>query len=389
MKIGVISHLFPGKRMPMSGIYVQEEIDSLARLVDIRLLAPLPNQQWFGENHRDMALSGYPVVRPFVLAFPRWFLQGLYPASMALSLKNTGRHFFSGCGCIHVHTAFPDGVAAVKAFGGLFPLVATVHGSDINHFAMKPNLRPGIVDALNRMECVICVSGALERTVKELGVSVKTTVIPNGVDTGLFKPGEKEHACSELNLDVNRPRILFAGNFVPVKGVEYLIKAMPHVLSLYPDCELVLLGAGPGTGDRTRYEHLILEAGVYHAVRIEERVSKKILPAWIRSSDVVAVPSIREGFGLIAAEALACGRPVVATRSGGPEDIVGEGEGILVPPRNPEALGEALARVFDVSSGFHSPEEMAESVRKRFSYETIARNIVSVYESACDMPVTG
>ena len=368
--------------MPISGIFVKEELDSLSRFVEIRLLAPLPNQQWFGENHQGMSPSGYPVIRPFVFAFPRWFLQGLYPASMALILRRTGRQFFSGCGCIHAHNAFPDGAAVVKAFGGSIPVVVTVHGSDINHFAMKPSLKPGIMDALNRVSCILCVSSALERTIREIGVIVKTTVIPNGVDTALFAPGEKEGACRMLNLDPHRLRILFAGNFVPVKGIEYLIKSMPLVLRKFPDCELVLVGARPGISDRKLYGPVIAEAGIGHTVCIVERVPRETLPVWIRASDIVAVPSIREGFGLIAAEALACGRPVVATRSGGPEDIIEPGQGVLVPPADSEAFGNALISVFE-GEDIHGPESLTDSVQRRFSYENIARSIVKVYEEVC------
>ena len=379
MVIGVVSHMYPGKHMPLSGIFVKEELESLAGFAELRLIAPLPNRQWFGEIHHENVPAGYTVVRPFVMAFPRWFLQGLYPASMAFSL-NRARHVFWGCDCIHAHNVFPDGAAAVKAFGGSFPVIITVHGSDINYFAMKPNLRPGIVDALNRVSYIICVSSALERTVRELGVFTKTVVIPNGIDTELFAPGEKENACRKLKLEPERPRIVFAGNFVAVKGIEYCIRALPQVLDEFPDCELVLIGAKPGTNDMTKYNPVIHEAGIEHAVRILEYTPRESLPLWFHSSDVVVMPSIKEGFGLVAAEALACGRPVVATLSGGPEDIIERGQGLLVSPEDSDALGDALLRVLK-REGISSADELAESARQRFSYSSITHRIFKIYEN--------
>ena len=385
----------------MSGIYVRDELDALAGSVDIRLIAPLPNLQWFGEMHRERFQvssfkfqnegfkiqdagcrfqAEYTVVRPFVLAFPRWFLQRLYPASMAFSLRLSGS-FLGECDCLHVHTAFPDVVAAELAFGEKTPIVATVHGSDLNYFAMKPSLQPGIVAALNRCTRIICVSSSLERTARELGVRAETTVIPNGIDTSVFRPGGKEEACTRLNLDPARPRVLYAGNFVPVKGVEYLIRAMPHVLGQCPECELVLVGASPGMTSRTPYDSLIAGVGIGASVRVVERVERVELPVWIQASDVVAVPSVREGFGLLAAESLACGRPVVSTRSGGPEDIVEEGQGLLVPPGDSEAFGAAMLTVLD-GRGIHEPDILAGSAARRFSYESVARRILDVYEEA-------
>ena len=382
MKIGVVSVLYPSTRNPTSGIFVKEELDSLSRNVEIKLIAPLPNQHWFRESRIKTANTVYPVVRPFTIAFPRWFMQKYYPSSMAFTLRRVGTEFFDGCDIVHAHFAFPEGVAVVKAFAERFPILITVHGGDINYFAMKPDLKPDIVQALNAAKRIICVSKSLVKTLKGLGVTSETVVIPNGIYTTHLTPGSKINASELLGLEPRRPRILYAGNFVVVKGVEYLIQAMTEVLKVIPDCELVLLGARPGKVDRSRYKRYIESSGVEHAVKIVERVPHDELPHWIHASDLLALPSIREGFGLVAVEALACGRPVVSTRSGGPEDIVVKGTGLLVPPKNPEALSEALLKVLG-GDGILSPESLAESARSRFLYEIVTDKIVNVYKDIC------
>jgi len=277
---------------------------------------------------------------------------------------------------------FPDGVAAVKAFANEYPVVITIHGSDVNHFAMKPDLKPDIICALNTAKKVICVSENLAKTVKMLGVASETVVIPNGVDAAVHSPGSKIDASKLLGLEPQRPRIMYAGNFVAVKGVKYLIRAMAQVLKEIPGCELVLIGARPGRADKSRYRGLIESAGIGHAVKIIERVPHESLPLWIHASDLLALPSISEGFVLVAAEALACRRPVVATISGGPEDIVVEGTGVLVSPKKPDEIAEALLKVL-AGDGILSPESLAESARERFSYEIITEKIISVYKDVC------
>lgn len=378
MRIGVVSTLYPTPRNPTAGIFVKEELDNLSCHVEIKLLAPFPNQHWFYERRPEIPPTEYSVLRPFTLAFPGWFLQRLYPSSLAVTLRRTGRNFFRDCDIVHAHNVFPEGVAAVKAFGERFPVIITVHGSDINYFAMKPDLRPGIVSALNNSQRVICVSSALKKKIEGIGVTTETVVIPNGIDTGLLGPGDKESAAKVLGLNPDRPRILFAGNFVAVKGVEYLIKSMPAVLEKYPGCELILLGAGTGMANRHCYVKHIKDAGVKDVVKIMERVPHECFPPWVHASDLLALPSISEGFGLVAAESLACGRPVVSTTSGGPEDIVGEGMGLLVPPKNPDALARAILKVLD-GDGILNSEYLVESARSRFSYNIVTEKILKVY----------
>ncbi|HDY89208.1 MAG TPA: glycosyltransferase family 4 protein [bacterium] len=378
MRIGVISVLFPTERRPAFGIFVKDELDHLIKYVDIRLIAPLPNQSWFEKGKKSMH-EPYPVIRPFTLAFPRWFLQKQYPNSMAYTLKKYGRAFFDGCDIVHAHNAFPDCVASVKVFGKKIPVIVTVHGSDVNVFAMKLNLRPDIVHALNNVNRIICVSNSLSDKLKEIGVTSKTEIISNGIDTGLFFPGDRTSACKFLGIDPDRPRIIFAGNFYKIKGIEYLIQSMPLVLQKYPDCELILLGAQPGRKDIVLYRDSIVSAKIENAVRIVTKVAHEKLPVWMQASDLLVLPSLKEGFGIVAAEALACGKPVVATKSGGPEDIVEEGLGFLVPPGNFEALGEGILRVLD-GTGILNSNAMAESIKSRFSYESITQKIVGVYK---------
>ncbi|MFC1650036.1 glycosyltransferase family 4 protein [Candidatus Latescibacterota bacterium] len=378
MKIGFVSHMFPSKQRPVFGLFVKDELDCLSKHVDIRLIAPVPLRHWFESMEIPPGIE-YPVKRPRTFSFPRFFFQRLYPKSMAATLKKSARGFFEDCDIIHAHNAFPDAVAAVNAFGRNFPIVVTVHGSDINLFAEKPNLRPGIVEALKKAECIICVSDSLKMKLRDMGIRSNCVVIPNGVDTGLFKPGDRIEACGLLGLDPGRPRILFVGNFVKVKGVEYLIRAMPSVLKKYPDCELILLGAERGKKNVKEYQTLIASAGINDSVKIEPRIPHEELPTRMHASDILVLPSVSEGFGLVAAEALACGIPVVATKSGGPESIVRNGLGFLVPPCDPEALGDGILRALD-GTGLLNSAAMAGSIQERFSLNAVCGRIVDVYK---------
>ena len=124
---------------------------------------------------------------------------------------------------------------------------------------------------------------------------------------------------------------------------------------------------------------VIRDAGISNAVRIEDRVPREQLATWFHASDVVVMPSLHEGFGLVAAEALASGRPVVATRSGGPEDIIEDGQGYLVQPGDSDALGDAVIKTLS-GHNISKPDILIESAYRRFSYDSIAKKIVEVYK---------
>jgi teichuronic acid biosynthesis glycosyltransferase TuaC len=376
---GIISHLFPTKKRPGFGVFVRDELDALSKDVDIRLVAPLHNQYRFELGATDVSQFSYMVIRPFVFAFPRYFMQKYYPDSMALTLR-LNRRFLDGIDIIHAHNAFPEGVAAINVFGDMVPVTVTVHGSDINVFAMKKSLKPVIVKTMNRASSIISVSNALKKTLREIGVTSRIDVIPNGLDTAIFTPGNKKDASLSLGLDPLKKRIIFIGNFSWIKGVEYLIRAFPGIMKKNPGCELLLLGARPQSTDLISYKGEIEKTGVAEFIKIIPQVPHKELPLWLRASDVLALPSVKEGFGIVAAEALSCGIPVVSTLSGGPEDIVTEGLGYLVPPCDPEALGEALSKALN-GEGIISSEAISSSSHERFSFEEVSHRIIDIYKS--------
>lgn len=379
IQTGVISHLFPTKKRPGFGVFVRDELDFLSKDVDIRLIAPLHNQFFLEPGAKEVSQFAYPVIRPFVLAFPRYFMQKYYPDSMAFTLR-LNRKFLDGIQIMHAHNAFPEGVAAVKVFGGRIPVAVTVHGSDVNVFAMKKTLRSVIVNAMNSTSVIISVSGSLKKTLREIGVTSRIEIVPNGLDTGIFTPGIKKEASLSCGLDPLKKRIIFIGNFSWIKGVEYLIRSFPGVLKKNPGCELILLGARSKSDDFEKYNNEIEKSGAADLIKIIPQVPHSELPLWLRASDVLALPSVKEGFGIVAAEALSCGIPVVSTFSGGPEDIVEKGMGFLVPPCDSEALSEAFIKALD-GDGIIEGNDISFSAHKRFSFEKVTQSIIDIYRS--------
>jgi glycosyltransferase involved in cell wall biosynthesis len=163
-----------------------------------------------------------------------------------------------------------------------------------------------------------------------------------GVDPGEFSPKGERRDLGQ------RPALLFVGRLDAAKGVFDLVDALALLRRQHPTAQLTLVGAGP---DRERLERRIAELGLAHAVTLTGTVLNRELPAYLRGADVFIAPSRttrkwEEQVGMTIIQALACGLPTVATRSGAIPEYLPDGEaGLLVPEGSPQALAGAIAAV--------------------------------------------
>jgi glycosyltransferase involved in cell wall biosynthesis len=162
-------------------------------------------------------------------------------------------------------------------------------------------------------------------------------VIPNGVDNDFWeaRPISQAHTRSTQT-------ILTVGRLTRVKGHDILINTFAQIREYFPGLNLVIAGDGEA---RRELEKLARKLGVEKEVEFTGFVSKERLRALLHRATVFALPSRSEGMPLALLEAMAAGVPSIATCVGGVPDVVSSGAGILVPPNNPGALAEGLARV--------------------------------------------
>jgi len=224
-----------------------------------------------------------------------------------------------------------------------------------------------------RLERVITVSNSSVGSIEQAhGVRREhMRVVHNGIDTERFR---------KANGVPKRPNSLVLVNSgeQSLKGVPYLLQAL-RILKDGTDIRLTVVGSPLPDG---QYLKLIKQYGIEDMVSFTGRVSADRLVKEYAAAEMCVVPSLYEGFGLPAAEAMACGLPVVSTTGGALPEVVGrDGEaGILVPPAQPEALAAAIRTLLDNAS---LREKMGEAGRKRieseFTWERAARKTVEVY----------
>jgi phosphatidylinositol alpha-1,6-mannosyltransferase len=168
------------------------------------------------------------------------------------------------------------------------------------------------------------------------------------------------------------------------KGADDLIRAMPQLLSSFPGLQLVAVGSGD---DVPRLRAVAAEYGVAEAVHFFEGISREQLAACYAHSEIFALPSTGEGFGIVFIEAMAFGRPVLGVAAGGVTDIVEDGmNGILIPPKEPPALARSLGRLLrDSNLRSQLGQKGIESVREKYRFPVLEGNLERILvESGLD-----
>lgn len=271
------------------------------------------------------------------------------------------------------------------------PTVVTVHDCTFFdhpewHQRTKVLLfRRAIKVAARRAGALVCVSRTTaERLWALCEVRAPVVVAPHGVDLDRFSPKEPEvdgdrEALAALGIDAEQPYLAFVGTIEPRKGVATLIRAFGRLRSRHPELRLVLAGQqGWGTAEVQR---ALSEAGVQGVVQLGY-VGDPVVPALLRRAAGVAYPSLAEGYGLPALEAMACGAPLVTTQGTAMAEVAG-GAAVLVPPGDPSALAEALEAVLEEPPGRRqSRREVGLAAAAQHTWAASAARHLEAYRQA-------
>jgi D-inositol-3-phosphate glycosyltransferase len=217
--------------------------------------------------------------------------------------------------------------------------------------------------------------------VKLYGASAdKISVLPCGVNLDLFQPIDRETARKELGLD-HQKVILFVGRMDPLKGLEQLLTAMTYMDGDRPPLLMIVGGDSQSRSQIQALQHLTKQLNIEERVRFVGPVAQSRLPLYYSASDVCAIPSHYESFGMVALESLACGTPIVATNVGGMRNIIRHAEmGRIVHDNSPYNLAN------EISVLLYQREDKAQHIQTRrdkiteFSWATIADRILRKYK---------
>jgi len=269
---------------------------------------------------------------------------------------------------IHAHVSYPAGFVAYKISKEFnIPYVITEHMSPFPFKSLLKGNKPidEIIIAFQNANRTIAVSSSLCNRIRSFGLSC-TDVVPNLVDETKFYLSDKKNSIFTF---------LTVCMINDQKGIDILLYAISKLdKNLISKTQFIIGGNGPKLDE---YKNLAIKLGLNN-VHFIGRVDRNKAPRLFSSSHVYVMPSRHETFGVVFAEAIASGLPVIATRCGGPEDIVNESNGILIDVDDIEGLSKAINYMLE-NYNKYNPKIIREDFEKRFSKKAVVSQLLEIY----------
>jgi glycosyltransferase involved in cell wall biosynthesis len=382
LKIACVTAHFPSPMRPTDGRSVYQRLRVLSAMADVRVFFPnaaLP----FSLKAAGAGSAKLSALRASLDVETEYYN---YPSLPLLSRPFNGamaarvllphvRPFAPDL--ILSYFLYPDAYAALRIGQALsVPVVAGGVGSDLHSIGDRASAMHTRT-VLRDVDFVVTVSEDLRRRAVAMGAAeAKTRAIVNGCDTSVFYVRDRGEARQKLSMDSDVEAVVYVGRMDMRKGLRELVQAAVALRARRPRLYVYLVGEGP---DKPALAAAIEQDGAGEYIHLLPGCSFDDVALWMAACDLFTLPSYNEGCPNAVLEALACGRPVVATTVGGIPEIMGEACGALVPPRDPVALEQALERVLDSSW-----DAAAISSSRNRSWGAGAAELMEIFESVIE-----
>jgi glycosyltransferase involved in cell wall biosynthesis len=394
LRLLVLARNYPNPEFPVLGLWTQGLVRCATSFAQVKVIAPvayappLPPLRQLAEYRRHRGVPSrrfdgdVEILHPRMLVGPGYSTHQLeslsYGAAVAPLMRRLRRRF--PFDLIHAHFTYPDGVVAcwLGARYGV-PVVISEHAPWLPWMERYPLVRRQACWAASTCRAHLPVSEHVRRSIREVtrGRSEPAEPVPVAVDGGVFRPAEGSRR--------KRDQLLFVGVVRRAKGADVLVQALREVARHRPGVRLLLVGDPFYRSYRRDAEQVLAlarEIGVADRVQVLGPKSPPEVAELMAESELLVLPSRRESFGAVLIEALACGIPVVATRSGGPEEIIDSPAlGRLVPPEDPLGLARALVDVLE-NRGRYDAHELRRHAIERYGTQVVGARLAAHYSDA-------
>lgn len=274
-----------------------------------------------------------------------------------------------GYDVIHANWTLSASIARITQIFHRKPVFATIQGSDIFQATEIPFVSKVSCITLNRVNKVFALSHSIYEKLISIGVQpLKIHIIPNGVDVNKFYTGDSKR--DQI--------ILFVGSLIERKGPINLLQAYEGIIDKFPSSKLIYIGDGPL---KIGLQEMVVMKRLFSNVALLGDQPQEVVSRWMRIAKIFVLPSIEEGLGVVLLEALASGTPCVASNVGGIPDVVTPDVGILVPPKAPVLLQNALIELLiDEKKWISFSTQARIRAEKVFNWDVVISSITPYYE---------
>lgn len=399
MKLLIISDMYPSKENPTSGTFIKEEVEQLKKYHEIRVMVierrflrigirsilryisqrkerrGRDDTNWRKDHKKeqDIIRIEYPVF--IVIKNPLHIFNGMAAYLTAYNkLKKTGFR----PDLIYAHKSFPAGYVGWKLKKNLnTPVITIEFQGPFSSYFNEPYRGRRVISTIKHVDRTIYTKFQLKE-IQAYGVSDdKLGFAHFGVDTERFFFDKEVYKSRRTEIKSGKIKLLVVGRIEEAKGIRYLIQAIEILKIEYPSICLSIVGpldrGGREILDSIKTKELENNISYMGISPSEE------LPSVINNHDILVSPSLHETFGLTIIEAMACGKPVVATKCGGPEETVNDKTGVLVEEANAKVLGAGIRYVIEHYENYN-PEEIREYAVKNFSQQVVIERLNNLFD---------
>ncbi len=378
MKILILTTNYPSENVPVSGNFVEHQTKALKKSGhDVKVLQLVPlfsNKKLIPNSFKKTEnIDGIQVYRLWIISLSLFF----FPLQSWLLKRRIKKKFQTldfDVDLIHAHFVVRAGIAAsaIKEKFGI-PYVITEHASFINRVLRLDfnNVKAAFFNA----NAVISVSNYLKGIIQKILPTLPIKVIPNLVHISPFNQSDVLDSQTTFRL-VN---ISSMNKFEQdVKGLDILFSALKKTILEDPNTtyHLTVIGSGLAFDD---FKNLVDQLELAEYISFLGVLPYDEVMNQIKQHHTLIIASRKETFAVVGIEALSMGRPVIATKCGGPEEYITKEVGILIEPENPDQLCQAIQQIRN-SYDTYSPDVLKTYVKERFSSEVIAKQIEEVYK---------
>lgn len=375
---------------PLGGIFQSHQAHALHRAgLQVGVIAPAPLSLRFVFKHSEKSVGGlnntrgdkFPIYRYHGLNWPTGKIDWLYQAYWNWIGLRLFAAYTAECGrpdIVHAHNSIQSGLFATRFLAPKgIPVVITEHSSLYARYRLSAWHTNNARSAYQNASARLLVSKRVGADLEALFGSAVTPweVVPNILDTTFEQAPLRVDAKAS-----DRFVFLNVAMMDEVKNQAGLLRAFASALGGRPNVYLRIAGDGPL---RAGLESLATSLGIADQVRFLGRLERAEVLSEMQACNAFVLPSFYETFGVVLAEAAACGKPLVSTSGSGPDTIVNDTNGILVPPKDDEALAAALESMFSLAHTY-DPQAIREDCFAQFGETAVVSRLRQVYTRVLD-----
>ncbi|EAH0639333.1 glycosyltransferase family 1 protein [Listeria monocytogenes] len=341
-------------------------------------LTVLSKYESFSKENRTEELDGIRIIRVPIMPIKR-IDDNLYNKRMRQLIKSIEKT--EKVDVVHWQTLNKD----AKMMQGIQVQALEVYTNHLSWFRMLYNDKnyAKIRKLIKEPDVIICPSHEIEQMTEDLFKQAKIVYLPNGVDEKHFMPDDENRLAvrKQYGISSQETVVVSTNRMEPVKGMSYLIEAIPQILNQYNQVTFLIAGDGSQLGQFE--DKLKMYTNNSGKVIFTGRLTNQEIKNVINAADIYVQPSLMEGCSIAIIEAMSCGKMVIASNVGGNPDVISKETGLLVPAKSVVALKEAIEySIKNPDECKLMGENSRERVENRLNWTVLAREIEQIYNSA-------